>query len=416
MNSCEDTEWRDFQIVDAKVDNRHMAVTRLQTIFKDVAPVHTPFPVVGTYMFPTGTYDYKDEVVTQTKTRLGSIKHDLSSIPVGKTALHFPEAYLGTVERALVLLASVPNAQDSPTMPADFQPRPNLTDQNNGVAKRKEAIRWLQEVPMTAPPTTALANLTDILTFHTYLHALSSEEKATPTWVDHPVDQAELDVHNEFWSMYYSLAKRIDMKMLDREQHDLEISRQPITVRGVYFHSLNNLVTTLLVCPYDTTAIAKAHQVVMDDTTLLPSLKDFGHNLYSFFTTVYLASKEQYADLSSSARKTSTVEFIVAEAKKVRAFEDVVHAICADVAFKLEVLEITFHSRMILYDDLSQVYHQLDKATLSAITTDLGCPEGIQWILQETHTSKKVDDTLSGMSWFMLITLIALVVFIAMKR
>jgi hypothetical protein len=412
MNTCADTDFRDFQIVDTKVDIRHMAVNHLVETFKDVDPIHADFPS-RVYSFPLTTFDHVDQVNTRTKTQLGVVKHDIDMIPHEKSALIFPESYLRTAENLVVILASVPNSQDGPT-PVDFQPRPDTTDQNNGVAKRNEALRWLhQPAPASMTP---LANLTDVLSFHTYLHALGSDEVINPTWVDHPADQAELDVHNSFWTMYYDLAKRIDMKQLDHDQHNFEKTRQPILVRGVYAHSLNNLITTLLVCPYDIPLVNKAHGLLMDDMTLLPSSKALGHNLFHYFTTVYLGANGQYTDLSKATRKTSTVEFVTTEAKKVRAFEDAANEICADVALKLEVLAVTYHTRMILYDDLSQVYHMLDKATLSAITTDLGCSEGLQWVLQETHTSSKSTDEFSWSTLLMIVTLLALIAFIMMRR
>jgi hypothetical protein len=393
-----------------------MAVNHIvETIFKDVDPINVDFPS-GPYTFPLTTFDHEDQVDARTKTQLGVMKHSIDTIPQEKSALLFPESYLKTAEHLLVILANLPNSQDG-LAPIDFQPRPDTTDQNNGVTKRSEVLRWLHQRPVPVLPTmTHLTNLTDVLSFYTYFNALSTDEITNPTWVDHPADQTELDVHNNFWAMYYDLAKRIDVEQLDYDQHNLEVSRQPITIGGVYAHSLNNLITTLLICPYNIPLINKAHGLLMDDLTLLPSYKTLGHNFFHYFTTVYLAANEQLIDLSKATRKTSTVEFITTEAKKVRAFENAANAICSDVALKLEVLAVTYHSRMILYDDLSQVYYMLNKATLSAITTDLGCPEGLQWVLQETHTSSKSSDESSWSTWLMIVTLLALIAFVMMRR
>jgi hypothetical protein len=44
----------------------------------------------------------------------------------------------------------------------------------------------------------------------------------------------------------------------------------------------------------------------------------------------------------------------LAETKKVHALEGAVKGICVDVALKLDVLEITYKSRMIHYDELDK--------------------------------------------------------------
>lgn len=422
MGVCNNTEWRDFQIVDMKVDNRHMALLRLKDLFPPSSTqLSNALLLPDTkVVFSQELEDHSNSIYDTVENLSSNFKYGLDLVTDGKTALDFSPSLSEIVERLLSMINSLPGrpSEGSPvefSTKTDYQDDPALANQ-----KRQYVMRHLY-ANQTETEKPALTSVKELLKFILMYKALGTTAKSSPMWLDYPDNEENLSKHNTFWVDYFNVAKSINMKSIQKLKFDLEVSRQPITVREHHSLSLNTFLTTMLVSPYDTIAITKAHDSVMDDQTLPNSLINFGHKLFTFYDEIYIPAKEQYQELMDPSRKTSTKEYLMEESKKVRAFETAVRNICADVSFKLEVMDITSQSRNILYDDLSQIYQDIDNPTMTSINGDLGCPEGIQWILQENLVcGNSLETTTSYMDcWYtyiFIITVILLVVLLIRYR
>jgi hypothetical protein len=417
MGNCVDTEWRDFEIVDMKVDTRQRAVDHLEALMMNTLPVAFPLVSEMPWTFPESA-DYKEHVHLRVNQHLGHFKHGLDLVVDRKTALDFHSHYLQVVERLLLTLSRIPSVSPNAALNPFVTKTSTTVDSAKALQKRKDIIRWFHEPPELRT-TDLKTTLKDVLTFVTYLEGMGTQ--SVPTWLDEPDSDENLALHNDFWSMMYHLAKKLDMDKVLSIQFNLEVSRQPIVLYGSHSVSFNHLMTALLKSPYNDVAIKAAHDLVMDDVHITNKLQTLGHTYFLFYQSIYQGAHEQLLTLSSSTRKSSTEIFLVSEAQKVSHFELETRKICSNVSFKLDVLDMIERSRAILYDDLSQLYMKMDKTTFSTINDDLHCPDGIQWIFQESNICCTTKDcgffeNLELSTILFIVTIIALIFYISKNR
>lgn len=154
-------------------------------------------------------------------------------------------------------------------------------------------ILWFFQPPGGDSTSSLVEVLGDVLKYYLYSQQIEKKE----TWSVDPQTSNDLKRFKNFWAKLYTVAESIDVKLFSRVQSDMEVLQESVSVNGTSYERENMFLKALET--EDEVEITKLHDVFMEDSKTSVNMYMAVHDLYQFYTDVYVKIQELQSQVSS---------------------------------------------------------------------------------------------------------------------